>query len=270
MNQLMQRVITAVVLFAIVLFVFFRLPPAAGVIVMSLFTLLAAWEWSGFLRFDRALLRGVYVLLVFCLMTLSWVLIPRYVSLQLVFILILLWWAVAFVWVLRYPTPIGRTAAAVCGLLVIIPAWTGLVKLLARADIGPAFVLLLLMTVWAADVGAYFVGRRVGRVHLAPNVSPGKTWEGAAGGLFAAAAVAGSGAALLGLSVGITLTLGIFVGAISILGDLTVSMFKRSAGLKDSGHLFPGHGGVLDRLDSVTPAVPLFALAANWLGFFAI
>lgn len=270
MNQLMQRVVTALVLFAIVLFVFFRLPPTAGVMVVSVFTLLAAWEWSGFLRADSALLRGAFVAVILGLMLVSWLLIPGFISLKALFWASLAWWTVAFVAVLRYPTAIGRPTVTVCGVLVIIPAWAGLVHLLAHPGIGPAFVLLLLMTVWAADVGAYFVGRRIGRAPLAPQVSPGKTWEGAVGGLCGAALIAGTGAGLLGLQFAIMLPLGVCVGAISILGDLTVSMFKRNAGLKDSGQLFPGHGGVLDRLDSVTPAVPLFALAADWAEFFTI
>lgn len=270
MNQLMQRVVTALVLFAIVLFVFFRLPAPAGIIVISAFTLLAAWEWSGFLRTGSALLRGAYVILLFSLMLATWWAIPERMSLRPLFWLSLVWWVVAFVWVLRYPTAIGRVTAAVCGVFVVIPAWAGLVYLLGDPGIGPAFVLLLLMTVWAADVAAYFVGRRIGRARLAPKVSPGKTWEGAVGGLCGSAIIASAGAAVVGLPIAVMLPIGVCMGAISILGDLTVSMFKRSADLKDSGQLFPGHGGVLDRLDSVTPAVPVFALAADWAGFFTI
>ncbi len=120
--------------------------------------------------------------------------------------------------------------------------------------------------VWAADVGAYFAGRRFGRVKLAPAVSPGKTWEGVLGGLLAALLVAWCGSWLLGMSSGLMLPVALSLALISVLGDLTVSLFKRNAGLKDSGSLFPGHGGVLDRVDGVSSAVPLFALQMQWSG----
>ncbi len=137
---------------------------------------------------------------------------------------------------------------------------------LLTRDSGPVLVLIMLVIVWAADIGAYFVGRAVGRVKLAPQVSPGKTWEGVIGGLAAATLAAIVAAGWAGLTIAQGVGLGISVAAISVIGDLTVSMFKRNAGLKDSGRLFPGHGGVLDRIDGVTAAAPLFAIEATWLG----
>lgn len=122
----------------------------------------------------------------------------------------------------------------------------------------------LLAIVWAADVGAYAFGRLFGRTKLAPAVSPGKTLEGMAGGLLLAALAAGVAAALLGLPVARVATLGVATALVSVLGDLTQSMFKRNVGLKDSGRLLPGHGGVLDRIDSLTAAIPLFA-GGLWL-----
>jgi phosphatidate cytidylyltransferase len=114
--------------------------------------------------------------------------------------------------------------------------------------------------VFAADIGAFFAGRRWGSHKLAPRVSPGKTWEGAAGGLAAVALVALAGTLHFGLPIAAGVVFGCAVGIFSVIGDLTESMFKRSAGLKDSGSLLPGHGGVLDRIDSVTAAAPLYAL----------
>jgi phosphatidate cytidylyltransferase len=123
----------------------------------------------------------------------------------------------------------------------------------------------LLLLVGAADIGAFFAGRTFGRLKLAPRVSPAKTWEGVLGGLAAAALVAAAGARLFDLPRVAFLSLCLGVALISVVGDLTESMFKRHAGLKDSGSVFPGHGGVLDRIDSVTAAAPLFLLGLRWL-----
>jgi phosphatidate cytidylyltransferase len=266
MNKLMQRIVTAIVLLAVLLTVFFVLPRPAALGVLGLFIIVAAWEWSGFLALDTFFRRAVYVVLIVALMALSIWIFPQRMSVLPLLLVGLLWWFCAFVLVLRYPIVIGRDLGAICGVLVIIPAWAALVILLEAGDDGPKYVLLVLSIVWAADIGAYFFGRRFGRTKLAPSLSPGKTWEGVIGGLFMAVGAALAGAWWLELSVVFLLPMALSVAAISVVGDLTVSMFKRNAGLKDSGSLFPGHGGVLDRIDSVTAAVPLFALEATWIG----
>ncbi len=268
MTKLMQRIVTAVVLLAVLLLVFFTLPPAAAKGVLGVFVLIAAWEWSGFLLLKSTGVRMAYVVLLGALMAAVLALNPQRLPLMPVLTLSLVWWIVALFWVIRYPTAIHRGIGALCGILVILPAWTGIVALLSIDALGAQYVLFVLAIVWAADVGAYFVGRRLGRHKLAPQVSPGKTWEGVAGGLLAAMAAAICGALWFGLPPALLAPIGLFVGAISVVGDLTVSMFKRNAGLKDSGNLFPGHGGVLDRVDSVTAAVPLFVLVFAWLGLF--
>jgi phosphatidate cytidylyltransferase len=150
---------------------------------------------------------------------------------------------------------------------VLVPAGIGLLHILASGSSGPWLVLALLAVVWASDIGAYFVGRRWGRMRLAPAVSPGKTWEGLLGGLALAGAVGALVAALLGLSPLTVSAMALSVAALSVVGDLTESMFKRNVGVKDSGTLIPGHGGVLDRMDSITAAVPLFVVEATWLGY---
>jgi phosphatidate cytidylyltransferase len=266
MNKLMQRVITAVVLLAVMLIVFFILPRPAALGVLGAFIIVAAWEWSGFLTLDTFFRRAAYVVLIVVFMIMSIRIFPKWMSLLPLLWVGLVWWICAFVLVLRYPIKIRRDLGAVCGVLVIIPAWAAIVALLEAGEDGPKYVLLVLSIVWAADIGAYFFGRRLGRTKLAPSLSPGKTWEGVIGGLFAATAAALAGAWWLNLPAVTLVPVALSVAAISIVGDLTVSMFKRNAGLKDSGNLFPGHGGVLDRVDSVTAAVPLFALESTWLG----
>lgn len=270
MSKLLQRVITATVLFAVVLVVFFRLPTAAAAALLGAFVTMAAWEWGGFLRLEQPLLRVGYAFLVLALMLASIGVFPDLLSLRPLLWASLVWWVIAFLWVLRYPTPITRTAGAACGIVVLVPAYLALVTLLRAGERGPEYVLLVLGIVWAADIGAYFVGRRFGRTRLAPRVSPGKTWEGLIGGLLGAACMAAIGASVLTLPIGFVVPLGVSVAALSIVGDLTVSMFKRNAGLKDSGVLFPGHGGVLDRIDSVTAAAPLFLLGISWTGLVPV
>ena len=201
-----------------------------------------------------------------CKRSFSGWLVPAVVGLQIVLWIALLWWAIAFLWILRYPTTVPPAVAALAGLLVLIPSWLALVAILRVPEHGPAFALLALCIVFAGDIGAFFAGHRFGRVKLAPQVSPGKTWEGLIGGVLLAALTAAAGGAFLGLSPGIMVPVGLGVAALSVVGDLTESMFKRSVGAKDSGHLIPGHGGVLDRIDSITAAMPLFALVLSWLG----
>lgn len=267
MTKLTQRIITAAILLLVLLLVLFVLPHWARLVALGLFVGLAAWEWSGFL--GRGLV-GRLLWLAGCVLALVVVAYWPQPELNLpLFWLALAWWAAAFALVLRFPVNIPPLVTALCGILVLLPAWVAVLALLGAPDLGPQLLLLMLLLVWAADIGAYFFGRRLGRVRLAPRVSPGKTWEGAIGGLVCVAAVALAGAALLGLPPGWLVPAGLSVALISILGDLTVSMFKRNAGLKDSGRLFPGHGGVLDRLDSITAAAPLFALECSVAGLLA-
>ena len=203
-------------------------------------------------------------LLVAAWATRSWLPVLTVIEISLV------WWLGAFVWILLFPTRIPRVAVLVCGFLVLIPAWISLQTVILSRPMGRLLLLLALAIVWAADVGAYFAGRMWGRVKLAPNVSPGKTWEGVFGGLVLAVLTAMAGAALLGYPALAAAPLGLSVAAISVIGDLTISMFKRNAGLKDSGRLFPGHGGVLDRVDSLTAAAPLFLLEAWWFDWVSL
>jgi phosphatidate cytidylyltransferase len=178
------------------------------------------------------------------------------------------WWGIALLWLSLAPARHHAALTLACGLPVLVPAFIALARLQVAAR-GPQIVLWLVLLVIAADVGAYSAGRSLGRRKLAPRVSPGKTVEGALGGLLLAALVAWCGGAYFGLPAAAALIFGCAVGIFSIVGDLTESMFKRAAGLKDSGTLLPGHGGLLDRLDSVTAAAPLYALGLFGSGVIA-
>jgi phosphatidate cytidylyltransferase len=190
----------------------------------------AAWRWLG----DRGLL--------------------------LVLVAALIWWAFAFVLVVRYPRDFSSRFVTLAGIVVLWPSWVLLVRLHGDSALGAELAFTLLLIVWAADVGAYAFGRMLGRTKLAPAVSPGKTWEGVTGGLVTAGIAAGLAASWLHLPATRLVVLGMATALISVLGDLTQSMFKRNVGLKDSGKLLPGHGGVLDRIDSLTAAVPVFVV----------
>ncbi len=263
--MLRHRVATAVAAGLIILLVLFVLPPAVAKVVIAALILVAAWEWSGFLSLGGMAGRVAYVGIIAALLALvSW-LLPAPGWIEIILKIGLAWWFAALVWTFFYPTRIARPVAWICGALVMVPAYIAFTYLYS---LKPGVLLFVLVVVWSADVGAYFTGRRFGRVRLAPSISPGKTWEGVLGGLAAVLLVLVV-ARLYWIEVdfAVIVPFCLAVAALSVVGDLTVSMFKRNAGLKDSGKLFPGHGGVLDRIDSVAAATPLFALGIGWLGY---
>jgi phosphatidate cytidylyltransferase len=233
---------------------------------------LAAWEWAGFGALRGPAARLGYTAAVGCVLGLSWVWSGNPRHLLLLLGAACVWWGIAFVWLATAPLRHQPGLALICGIPVLVPAFIALARVqvavrgFAR---GPDMVLWMLLLVFAADIGAYFAGRRLGRHKLAPRVSPGKTWEGAIGGLCAVAAVALIGTRHFGLPAAEGVAFGVAIGVFSVIGDLTESMFKRAAGLKDSGSLLPGHGGILDRIDSVTAAAPLYALGLFGSGALA-
>jgi len=170
-------------------------------------------------------------------------------------------WAIMFSLVVRFPQPLPSWPIVIIGLVVLPSAW---VSFYALHSVRPGLVLAALVIVWSADTGAYFVGRSIGRTPLAPRVSPKKTWEGVFGGLAAAAVIGVIAGALLDLPMLVLALLASVSALISVGGDLGISMLKRSVGVKDSGLLLPGHGGVLDRFDGVTAALPFFALGLQF------
>jgi len=261
--MLKQRIVTAITALAALLLALFVLPPTLTRLIIALLMLLAAWEWSGFLSLGSSASRSVYVVTIAAIVAAAVGLDPGAARLESIMLLAIGWWTLAFAWLFFYPTGILRPVGWLCGALVIVPAWLA-IDWLYRLD--PLLLLTLLGIVWAADIGAYFAGKAFGRVKLAPEISPGKTWEGVLGGLLLVTVFA----VLLGIRSGsgpaVLVPLFLAVAVISVVGDLTVSMFKRNCGAKDSGSLFPGHGGVLDRIDSATAALPLFIVGGGWAG----
>jgi phosphatidate cytidylyltransferase len=262
---LRKRVLTAVVLAVGLLVVLLGLPPAATVIVITAIVLIGAWEWSAFLQLPSAALRAAYVSLVGLLLFGAWSFSVTAAGRDIVMLIALAWWLIALLWIALAPRRVTDWSAAIAGVLALVPAWLALIRMRVLPD-GAQWVLFALVLVWVADIGAYFSGRRFGRVRLAPQVSPAKTWEGVFGAMLLSALVASAGAAWFHLPLITFLPLCLGVVGFSIVGDLTESLLKRYAGVKDSGTLFPGHGGVMDRIDSITGAAPVLFLGLTYLG----
>jgi phosphatidate cytidylyltransferase len=225
-----------------------------------------AWEWSGFLGLSGQLPRLMYVLVVAALLWGAWQVSGERGGARLLLGIAVLWWLIAFAWIGFAPRRVAPVAAALAGILALVPAWLAMARLRFNAAQGAEWVLFAFLLVWMADIGAFFFGRRFGRVRLAPVVSPGKTWEGVVGGMVLSTLVALAGSRWFQVPLVAFLPLCLTAVAFSIVGDLTESLLKRSAGMKDSGSVFPGHGGIMDRIDSLTGAAPVLVLGLSLLG----
>lgn len=263
--MLKERIITAALLAIALLTVLFFASADVGVVLFGLLLLVAGWEWAGLAGAPRPVHRAAFTLAVALLIGwLAWWTPTGRMPAALLWVQLFIW-ALAAILLARFPVRIPRRIVALAGLIILPLAWLAFAHILKTRAFGAHWVLFLFLVVAAADVGAYFAGRRFGRVKLAPKVSPGKTWEGLIGGLAMVALVGAGGAWWFGVPASALIALALAVAGISVVGDLGISMLKRSAGLKDSGQLFPGHGGVLDRIDSLLAAIPLFVVALHWL-----
>ena len=259
--MLRQRVITAIMLVAILLLVMLGLPPIATVGLITVLVLIGAWEWAAFLGNGSIAARSAFTLAVAASLAALYLYGHGPEQVRVVMTAAMVWWMAAFFWVCLAPARVHPFAAGFAGLMALVPCWLALVYVTLTTN-NTHWVLFTLALVWAADTGAFFAGRWFGRVLLAPRVSPKKTWEGVFGGIFASALVAWFAARFLfKVDIWPFVVTCIAVAALSIIGDLTESMLKRTVGLKDSGSVFPGHGGMLDRIDSVTAAAPALVFA---------
>ncbi|HGM6862762.1 TPA: phosphatidate cytidylyltransferase [Serratia rubidaea] len=275
--MLKYRLITALILIPIVIAALFLLPPVGFALVTLVVCMLAAWEWGQLAGFASRSQRIWLAILCGFLLALMMLSVPAYhQSVHLLQVggplwMSLGWWLAALLLVLFYPGSAGlwrnsRPLRLVFGILTIVPFFWGMLALRQfgyeqNHFTGAWWLLYVMLLVWGADSGAYVFGKLFGKHKLAPKVSPGKTWEGLIGGLVTSALISWLFGRYAPLNVvPVTLLVCSVTAALaSVLGDLTESMFKREAGIKDSGHLIPGHGGILDRIDSLTAAVPVFA-----------
>ncbi|MGP4123882.1 MAG: phosphatidate cytidylyltransferase [Sodalis sp. (in: enterobacteria)] len=275
--MLKYRLITACILIPTVIAALFLLPPVGFARITLVVCMLSAWEWgqlAGLASRSQRIWLAISCGLLLAIMMLT---VPAYRPFvtvwqaQYTLWAALAWWLSALLLVLCYPRSAtlwrkSRLLRLAFGILTILPFFWGMLALRQHHyDInhftGAWWLLYVMVLVWGADSSAYIFGRALGRRKLAPKVSPGKTWEGLLCSLVTSAVIAwlfgkyapinAAPLTLLVCSVGAALA--------SVLGDLTESMLKREAGIKDSGHFIPGHGGILDRIDSLTAAVPVFA-----------
>jgi len=267
--MLIKRLLTAVVLIPLVVVAALKFDSSEFALAMMPILVISSWEYSRLIKIEHWLTKTLYIL---ALITTAYYLNQMSFLLMPILIITLLWWLINSFWIIKFPKytrtwysyPITKI---INGFLFFVPL---LVALTALHQIDRTLVLLLLALIWAADSGAYFVGRKIGKNKLLPNVSPGKTVEGAAGGILFS-----FGAMFIYVYFGLESAdfaqyffygiLSLVTAIASILGDLFESLYKRAAGVKDSGILLPGHGGLFDRIDSLTASAPIFLLAYSFL-----
>lgn len=274
--MLRLRVVTAIVLAAAFLAALFGLPPLGWSLFAALVLGVGAFEWAGFARCGTPARTAYALATTAAAWALAWTLglalgRPGALALGPVYALALAFWlGGAPLWLARRPAAAGRGTILGVGWIVLIPTFLALLHL---RNIHPGSLLAFMVLVWIADIAAYFAGRRFGRRKLAPSVSPGKTWEGLAGALAATAVYGLAWIALAPTQVPALvrdlpwsplwmLVLVAALTGLSVVGDLFESAMKRQAGLKDSGRILPGHGGLLDRIDALTPVLPAAALVS--------
>ncbi|MFQ1022556.1 phosphatidate cytidylyltransferase [Avibacterium paragallinarum] len=280
--MLKQRVISAIILIALVCVALFLFSPFYFALALGAVVALGVWEWTQFAQIKNPFWRWIIAVLAGSVLFLWIVSEKHYLNAGRVFeayaqpilLTAVVWWIVAIGFVVSYPKSAKIWAKSVLlqgvfALVTLIPFIVGVLRL--RLDSyntntyhGLMLLFYVFILVWAADSGAYFAGRKFGKHKLAPKVSPGKTWQGVLGGLVTAGVLAGifmqvAPQNLFNVPTLPFIVLSVATVAISVLGDLTESMFKRESGIKDSSNLIPGHGGILDRIDSLTAAVPFFA-----------
>ncbi len=268
--MLRQRIITGIIIAPIALAGVFLLPPGEFALFVGAVLTVAAWEWANFAGLS-GVMRFVYAAMIAAAMFGIYFLPPVPVLLAG-----LLWWTIALVLVLGYPGFDelwgNKAVIVIIGFVVLLPGFSALnaTQQFPQSDF---LICLLFFLIWGADIGAYFSGRAFGRRKLAPRVSPGKSWAGFFGGIATSGVIAAlmalyQGSPVLMSRTGLAyLAVCMGIAVVSVLGDLTISMFKRHRDIKDSSNLLPGHGGFLDRIDSLLSASPVFALYllfASW------
>jgi len=272
--MLKQRTITALVLAPLGVLLVLLLPTAALAAITGISVLIALWEWTRLSGFASRPMRSAVVALAALALVALWLVREQPIAWWLIGAGVL-WWLVALLWLRHFsfaaaPTRENAGIKLIAGLFAVLPAWTALIKLHEEPSRGPAWALFALMLVWAADTAAYFTGSRYGKKKLCPQISPNKTIAGVYGALGGAGLLAIAGGFVFDLSGGALaalIVLALVTVAASIVGDLFESLVKRQASVKDSGRLFPGHGGMFDRFDSVFAAIPVFAAGKALLGF---
>jgi len=267
--MLKQRLMTAAILWVVAIVGILYLPTKWFALVATIIVGLLAWEYSFLIGLHRALYRTFYTIIAILAIRLAFY-IPMF-YLFLVAFIIWLWIATALISYAKQGPTLGlgsNLIKGVIGIIIFINFWVA-INILRQTSLGPVLLIFVFLLVWSVDTGAFFVGRQMGNKKLIPRVSPNKTWEGLIGGLVLCILVAviyAFARHLRGLSFLMLIILAVITGIFSVVGDLYESMLKRQANVKDSGNIFPGHGGILDRLDSALAALPIFTLGILFFG----
>lgn len=279
--MLKQRIITAVILAPLAICAILFLPVEQFKIAVAGVVALGAYEWANMSGINGRVSKATFMglILIMCGVLIFavdgqavWYQGELNALYKGILAIAAVWWAVSLAMIITYPKYSSSWTEnvpirAAFGILTLIPTWVAIVSLrtnLYEVDpfYGASLIFYVLGIVWAADIGAFFVGVKFGKHKLRPNVSPGKSIEGLLGGVMASLAIIAFAALHYQFEasrIGMHILIGVITVAVSALGDLNESMFKRCAGIKDSGKLLPGHGGIMDRIDSLTAAFPVFA-----------
>jgi phosphatidate cytidylyltransferase len=273
--MLKTRILTVAVILPLFMAALFFLDTRGLALLFGILLAMGLREWAVMSGIQSMAIQAIYVIAGLGVAALVW--LSGYAGREF-FMLSLLFWIIILFRLWRYSSTADGQGngplALLDGYLVLLPALLGLLILVDRDAHSPVLILIFFFIIWSADTGAYLVGRKLGRHKLAPSISPGKTIEGLLGGLAGAMLVAVIAGTLV-LHLGSTqlllwLLLAAVIALFSVAGDLFESVYKRRAGLKDSGNLLPGHGGVLDRIDSLCAALPVFILSMDGLDILSL
>lgn len=269
--MLKYRLLTALLLGPLILWGIYALAEVYFAVFALILVSIGAWEWSVFAGWTRPIQRSLFFVINVGL----FITVLLFLSFEISLLIIaasLLWWLICIPLLLSFPFQKNnfindKVVKSFIGIILLLSTLLSMILIRNNPDYGPQFVLYLILIIWFADSGAYFAGRALGKNKLLPKVSPGKTWEGVAGAVAVTLIVSVISVNILAVpsSHSVIFILLTFVTVIySIVGDLSESMFKRMVNIKDSGHILPGHGGILDRIDSMMSAFPVF-FAGLWL-----
>ncbi len=267
--MLMQRVLTAIPLAALIVWIILFQPTRIFDYMITLITFIAGYEWARLSGIQTLLIRYLYAAIIIAV---PWLILLELANFAfwLVYIAVIWWFSITYYLKQACPKPVltGVQIEKLFVAIIVIPAAFIAMHLLHAMPEGKWWLMYALALVWVADIGAYFSGKQFGKNKLSPQISPGKTREGLFGGIIATSIYTLVASYFFGMNKDqafLLLLLSIMLTLISVTGDLYISFLKREVGLKDSGHILPGHGGILDRIDSVLAAMPLFATGFHWL-----
>lgn len=270
--MLKHRIITAAILTPIVIAVILLPESSWFTLFLTVIVAIGAWEWAALCKLPEKY-RVIYSACV--LILLAGIYLANNINLYMNIILLgLIYWCFALVMVVAYQKqrnflPKSSTILILIGVLLLVPMWSSLIVLKSFSDNPVSLLLFLMLLIWSADTAAYFCGKKWGKHKLVSRVSPGKTWEGMIGGVLAGLVISLCYIIVSNKDLAnewIFISLSIITIFISVLGDLMESLVKREANIKDSGSILPGHGGVMDRIDSLTAAGPIFVFGLSYLG----